>query len=107
MIFLVLIEVVTLNITTTWFAFGSLIAFIFSLLKTPSWFQFTIFFISSIILLLFAKPILTKKLKVGKNKTNTDTLIGKTGLVIKPIKPFSYRQVKVKGTIWTAKSEEH
>ena len=43
-----------------------------------------------------------KKLKVGKEKTNVNALIGKEGLVLETIRPFSAGQVKLDGLEWSA-----
>lgn len=56
-------------------------------------------------LLYFTRPIAIKFLKIGKETTNANSLIGKIGIVLLPIEPLkNYGQVKVNGQIWSAKS---
>lgn len=105
MVVLIAIEAATVSLTTIWLAGGSLVAFIFSLFNLPLWSQITAFLTTSIILLIFTRPIAVKYLKVGTYKTNVDALIGTTGIVIMEISEHKTGQVKVKGQIWTAISE--
>lgn len=104
-VILVIIEAATVSLTTIWLAGGALIAFIFALLGLPLWTQIAVFLATSIILLIFTRPIALKYFKVGIQKTNTDALIGETGLVIMDISEHKPGQVKVKGQVWTAISE--
>jgi len=104
-IVLVIIEAATVNLTTIWLAGGALLAFIFALFSLPLYAQIAVFLAVSVILLVFTRPIVNKYLKVGVQKTNTDALVGKTGLVVMDISEHKPGQVKVKGQIWTAISE--
>ncbi|HHU89759.1 MAG TPA: NfeD family protein [Clostridiaceae bacterium] len=102
---LIIIEAATVSLTTIWLAGGALIAFIFSLFGLPLWSQIAAFLATSIVLLIFTRPIAVKYFKVGIQRTNTDALIGKTGLVVMDISEHKPGQVKVRGQIWTAVSE--
>ena len=68
----------------------------------PIWLQGLLFLVVSILLLYFTRPVVKKKLKVGKEKTNVNALIGKEGLVLETIRPFSAGQVKLDGLEWSA-----
>ncbi|MCL2481200.1 MAG: NfeD family protein [Spirochaetaceae bacterium] len=103
-IIFIVIELVTFNLTTLWFAFGSFISMICAYLKFSIIVQIIVFLSVSIVLAILAKPIAVKYLKVGKHKTNIDSLIGETGVVIKTIKDISPGHVKVKGQDWSADS---
>ena len=98
------IEVATLGLTTIWFALGSLVMLLLSPLPIPFLWQVLLFLIISSVLLIFTRPIAVKKLKVGREKTNTDTLIGEKALVIKDICEFDKGMVKVHGMEWSARS---
>lgn len=102
---LIIIEAATVSLTTIWLAGGALIAFIFALLDLPLWTQIGVFLATSILLLIFTRPIAVKYFKSKIQKTNTDALIGTTGLVIMDISEHKPGQVKVRGQIWTAVSE--
>jgi membrane protein implicated in regulation of membrane protease activity len=67
--------------------------------------QVIIFFAVSLVLLIFTRPILVKKLKVGKEKNYTEQLEGKPGMVVEAIEQFKSGQVKVGGILWTAVGE--
>jgi len=103
-VILIIIEGVTLGLTTIWFAIGALIAMISAMLHLPFIGQIFVFLISSSVLLYFTRSVAKEYLKIGKTKTNVDSLIGELGIVIKDILPFNTGQVKVKGQIWTAKA---
>ncbi|MCL2128590.1 MAG: NfeD family protein [Treponema sp.] len=102
-----LIEVFTLGLTTVWFAISALVMVFLSFLKIPLPFQVFIFLIMSALLLVFTRPVAIKKFKMGKEKTNVDSLIGKHALVIKKIGEFEKGEVKINGLIWSARSEDN
>ena len=100
-IFLI-IEAITVGLATIWFAAGSFVALLLSLLDLPIWIQVLVFLIVSLCLLIFTRKIFVEKLKAGSEKTNVDALIGEEGLVTGKIAAFSTGQVKINGQIWTA-----
>jgi len=105
-VFFAIIEVFTLGLTTIWFAIAALVMVFLSFLHIPLVFQVLIFLAISAVLLFFTRPIAIKKLKVGKVKTNVDSLIGKCALVTKKITEFDRGEVKINGIIWTARTED-
>jgi membrane protein implicated in regulation of membrane protease activity len=64
--------------------------------------QILIFLGISAYLLIFTRPIAIKKFKVGRLKTNVDSLVGKHALTVKKIAPFEKGEVKINGQIWLA-----
>lgn len=101
---LLFIELTTVNLVTIWFALGALGALITASIIDDLTVQVVIFIILSIISLIVTKP-LVKKIRTRKiTPTNLDRVIGKTGIVIKRITNDSYGEVKVEGSIWTAKA---
>ncbi|NLU52443.1 MAG: NfeD family protein [Clostridiaceae bacterium] len=104
LVLLIIIEAATVNLTTIWFAAGSLVAFFLSLLNLPLWLQIAVFLIVSAVLLIYTRPVAVKYLRVGRYRTNADALIGGRGVVIMDITEHSTGQVKVRGQIWTAVS---
>jgi len=99
-----LAEGLTLGLTFIWFAGGALLAMIASFLGLPFFVQVIAFIVGSALMLIYTRPVAKKVLKIGATKTNVDSLIGKEGIVIKELKPFTLGQVKVKGQIWSAKA---
>ncbi len=108
LVFLFLIvEAMTLNLITIWFAFGSLCAFISTYFTDNIIIQLIVFVVSTAISLLLTKPLLEKYLKVGKEKTNFDRIIGQIGIVTKEIKKHENGRVKVDGKSWMATSDKN
>jgi len=102
----IIIEVSTLGAATIWFAGGAIVAAVSTLFTSSPLIQVIVFLLVTSILLYLTKP-LRKKLKIGKEKTNVEAIIGKTGFVIETISPAAFGQVKVDGIIWTAMSKDH
>ena len=101
----VILEGVTLSLTTIWFAISALIVYVLAMLGVPFAIQVVLFFVIAIVLLAVTKPIAKKYLKIGHEKTNVYRFIGEIGIVIVPIDNMSNQgQVKVKGQIWSAKT---
>ncbi len=101
-----LIEALSFNLITIWFALGSLCAFISSYFTDNVLIQITIFIITTVISLIFTKPLFDKYIKKNIEKTNFDMIIGKTGIVTKEIDPLKKGRVTVDGKSWLASSED-
>jgi len=101
------IEASTLGLTSIWFAVGSLVALIASIMGFNIMVQVVVFVIVASVLLVYTRPIAKNFLKVGQTKTNVDAIIGQTGYVTKEIKINETGLVKVNGQIWTAKCPDH
>lgn len=106
-VFLVLlvIELVTINLVSIWFAVGALSSMISACFTENITIQVIIFIIVSIIALLITKPFVEKLRKRKIQPTNLDRVIGSEGVVTKEIDKNSYGEVKVKGSVWTAMSD--
>ena len=102
-----LVEVFTLGLTTVWFAIGALVLVFLSFLDIHPSIQILIFLGISAALLIFTRPLAVKKLKMGREKTNVDSLAGKHALVIKTIGEFDAGEAKISGQIWTARAENN
>lgn len=102
---LLLIEILTLGLTTIWFAIGALAAFLLSLIHVSVSVQIVAFIIVSVITLIFTRPVLTKYLNTKTTKTNAESLVGRKARVLIPINNLkSEGQVMVNGMEWTARS---
>ena len=100
-----IIEALTTNLVTIWFAFGSICAFITSYFTDNVIIQLIVFTFVSAVSLLLTKPILEKHLKINKEKTNYDRIIGKIGIVTKDITKKENGRVKIDGKDWMAISD--
>lgn len=103
MIVLAVIELLTVSLTSIWFAVGALCATVVSLFSNNFTLQFFVFILVSTLLLVLTRPALTKRINLKKEKTNLDNVINKTGRVIEIIDDYNAR-VEVDGLGWKAKS---
>lgn len=100
------VEAVSLGITSIWFVIGAIVALVLASFEVPFIVQIVVFLVVSIVLLIYTRPIATKYLKLGKEKTNVDAIAGQNGIVIEKIDNMLGKgQVKIGGQIWSAKSE--
>ena len=100
-----IIEIITLGLTTIWFAGGALVAFIASLLGASTLKQWILFCIVSFILLIFTRPFAMKYLNHDKTRTNAESLIGREAIVIETIDNLKSEGVaSVAGQEWTARA---
>lgn len=103
-IFLGLVEIMTINLVSVWFVASGLVALVLSFITDNFVIQFAVFVILGIILLATTRKTLEKKL-VKKEKTNFDRVIGMKGVVTEEIKENEIGEVKVDGKKWSAVSK--
>lgn len=102
---LVLIELITLGLTSIWFAVGAIVAAIFSYLGFGIWVQLTVALIVTTITLIFTRPLAQKLLNSRVTKTNVDEIVGKVGVVSEEIDNLKGQgAVKLAGMEWSARS---
>ena len=102
------IEIYTVGFFIFWFGIGALFALAVSFLTNNLFIQIVVFLVSSNLLVILTKPLMKKFLKNEKSTpTNFFSLSGKEGIVTKKIdSDNSTGQVKVKGELWSAISDE-
>lgn len=107
-IVLLVIEIITLGLTTIWFAGGALTAFVLSMLEVSPTVQWAVFCAVSLILLFATRPWAVRYFNSQKKeKTNVDSLIGKTAVVTSEIRNLEGKgEVFVNGLTWTARAGE-
>ncbi len=104
---LVVMEMISLGLTTIWFAGGALVAALTAYLGLHWLAQIFVFAIVSLLLLFFTRPIAVKHLMKEPEKTNVEGLIGQVGYVTKTINNLkSEGEVKLNGMEWTARSKD-
>lgn len=102
-----IIEIITLGLTTIWFAGGALVAFVASLLGANLIVQIVLFIVVSVGLLALTRPLAVKFLNKGRESTNAESLIGKRAVVKQEIDNLNARgMVSVNGQEWTARAFE-
>ena len=109
-IFLVLLvlEIISLGLTTIWFAGGALAAFAAALLGANIIIQAVLFLVISLVLLFVTRPIAVKYFNNNLAKTNVENVIGKTANVSRQIDNVnSLGEAVLEGETWMARSENN
>lgn len=98
-----IIEGMSSELVSVWFAAGSLIALIVSFIPEVAWWiQLIIFAVISVASLVCLRPIIHKALKRTVVSSNVDELIHKKGRMTKGCDEFNHGEVKIGGVLWTA-----
>ncbi len=98
-------EIISMGLTTIWFAGGALIAAVAAVIGTPLWIQILLFAVVSLVLLYFTRPIAVKYFNKDRVKTNAESLVGKQAIVISEIDNLQgIGQVTVGGQEWSART---
>lgn len=100
----IIVEAVTVDLVSIWFAVGAGIALIGDLLGFSQTIQIIIFTVISIISIIASRPIAKKYLRGNTIRTNLDRVIGQHCLVTERITPDFKGEIKVMGTLWLATS---
>ncbi|MDO4563857.1 MAG: NfeD family protein [Clostridia bacterium] len=106
-IVLIIVESATFNLITIWFALGALCALAAAALGASEYVQGLTFVLSSALLFAVTLPLVKNVLRPKIQATNADRAIGREGVVIEDIDvDEGTGQVKVGGSIWSARSED-
>ncbi len=105
-IFLIFVEMATVNLVSIWFAIGAIASCILSIYVDNLIIQLGCFVITSTICLILTKSIISKIKNHKITPTNLDRVIGDIGIVTEDLDEFNNGEVKVDGKTWTATSKE-
>ena len=104
-VILIVIEIATLGLTTIWFAGGCLVAFILSLFHVSLPIQILVFLAVSVVLFIWTRPVAVRYFNKERTKTNVESIVGKTALVVKTIDNVHFvGTVELDGMEWTARA---
>ena len=104
---LVVIELISMGLTTIWFAGGAFVAALTSLMGFSVWVQIIVFLTVSLLLLFFTRPIAVKYFNKDRIKTNVESLVGRQAIVISEIDNVKgCGRVTVGGQEWSARARE-
>ncbi len=107
MVTFLIIEAITVGLTTIWFAIGAFFAMIAAALGVMTPIQIVIFFAVSLTLLLFTRPIVVKYVNPHKIKTNYEDAVDKTVKVIERVDNVNGTgKAVLSGQEWTARTKE-
>ena len=104
----VILEIVTPQMVTIWFALGALASFFVALAGVEQiWIQIVVFVLVSAVAVAVTRPLVKKMVEKKAEPTNADMVIGKTGIVTEKIDNLEPSGlVKVNGAVWTARSAD-
>ncbi len=99
------IEAITVSLISVWFAVGALVAIIPAYFGVPLWGQILVFLAASAVAFAFTKRFFKDVVKVKKQPTNSDSLIGTDGIVTTEIENLNGTgKVYISGLTWSAKA---
>lgn len=102
---MIVAEILTLGLTSIWFAGGAFVAAIVAYCGGNWIAQIVLFAVVALVCLVLSRPLAKKVLMKNTTKTNADSLVGQNCYVIEDIDNVSGKgAVKVNGLEWTARS---
>ncbi len=103
----IVVELISLGLTSIWFAGGALIALIAAAVGGPLWLQIISFVVVSLLLLIFTRPVALKYFNKDRVRTNVESLVGKQAVVLSKVDNLQGTgQVSVGGQEWSARSAD-
>ena len=101
-------EAMTVTLVSVWFAVGSLGAIAVALLGGGLVLQVTVFLALAVALLLSLRGIVRKHFNPRITRTNIDSILGATGIVVTPVNNIAaLGQVQINGMEWSARSSDN
>ena len=101
-------EAMTVTLVSIWFAAGALGAVLVALLGGGLVLQVTVFLALAVLLLFFLRGFVRKRFNPRLTRTNIDSIIGATGIVITPVNNIAaLGQVQINGMEWSARSTDN
>ena len=102
LIILLIIEIITVGLTSIWAAGGALAALILNILGIPLAGQVVVFFVVTFVLLYFTRPFAVKFINTQRVKTNYEGIIGKTIRIAETVDNINQTGMAVvNGQEWT------
>lgn len=103
----IVIETVTLALTTIWFGISAFVLVFLAFTPIPFVAQLFIFVALALLLLIFTRPLVKRKLSQKKIATNYERIIGQVAVVTKKITVLEKGSIKINGMEWTAAVKEN
>ena len=105
MIVLIVIEIITVGLTTIWFAGGALVAMLVAALGGGTILQAVVFLVVSLVLLIFTRPFALNYINSTRIKTNYEGIIGKVVRITEDVDNMNGTGcATVNGQEWTVRS---
>lgn len=107
LIVLLVIEIITVGLTSIWAAGGALAALILNILGLSLVWQIVAFFVVTFVLLIFTRPFAVRFINTQREKTNYEGIIGKTIRIAERVDNIRQTGMAVvNGQEWTVRAEE-
>lgn len=104
LILFLVVEIITVGLTSIWAAGGALVAMLLSLLHIPTGWQIAAFLLVTAILLYFTRPFAMKIINSKREKTNYEGIIGKTIRIVERVDNIAQTGMAVvNGQEWTVR----
>ena len=104
-IIFLIVELVTVGLTTIWLAGGAVVAFMLAAVGAGFWVQLVAFFLVSFVLICFTRPFAVKYFNPRRTRTNSEELIGEVVKVTSRIDKRSAEGTALaKGLEWSARA---
>ena len=103
--FALIIEFVTADMVTIWFAGGGLVAMILAACGLEWYVHVPVFIVVSFAAMLVFREMVIEKLGKGEVKTNAETVVGKDFTLLSPITFGQAGSIKINGVVWNAVGE--
>lgn len=103
----IVMEIISMGLTSIWFAGGAFVAAIASLCGANLIVQIVLFLAVAIALFAFTRPWAKKFLDTKTEKTNAEALVGQNAVVLEEINNLkSSGRVKINGMEWSARAKD-
>jgi membrane protein implicated in regulation of membrane protease activity len=102
----IIAEIISLGLTSIWFAGGAVVAALLAWLGCNTWVQIIGFGVVSLVLLLATRPFVKKHLIRQVEKTNVESYVGRQVMVTREINNSKGEgQAMINDIEWSARSE--
>ena len=107
LVVLLIIEIITVGLTSIWAAGGALAALILNVAGVPVFGQVIAFFAVTIVLLCFTRPFAMRVINTRREKTNYEGIIGKTIRITEKVDNIAQTGTAVvNGQEWTVRAQQ-
>jgi len=105
LILAIILELISLGLTSIWFAGGAVVAIIAAFLHANFGIQCGLFVLTTLLLLYFTRPIAVRYFNKDRIKTNAESLVGRQAIVISEVDNLQgIGQATVGGQEWSARN---
>ena len=106
LIILLIVEIITVGLTSIWAAGGALAALLLNILGLSLMWQVAAFFAVTFVLLIFTRPFAVRFINTQREKTNYEGIIGKTIRIAERVDNIRQTGMAiVNGQEWTVRAE--